>query len=383
MKFFMSDLLGFPTGQVPGMYVVAGFSGSACKEKEPYPPVDVAVLQVALCDILISIIHGKVGMIYTFESADPARELFLELLQRNEVDYEQVRGDRAVIRVFGNLEPTENDKLGLIYASRQNGLTADQATTGVEDVLFDQFGAGNRLQLIAGPCSVESETQIQQVIEFLLASGVSLLRAGAFKPRTSPGSFQGLGKKGLQILTRLARQAGLKVVTEIMDRSQLDIVCRCADIVQVGSRNMSNYSLLTALGAINKPVLLKRGMAATVDEWVQAADYIRQGGNHRVILCERGIRTFEPRTRFTLDIAAIPLAQKLSGLPVIADPSHAAGHSDLVPPLALAAAAAGADGLMIEIHPDPPAARSDRNQVLSFNRFKQLMTDLSERQLLR
>jgi len=177
-------------------------------------------------------------------------------------------------------------------------------------------------------------------------------------------------------MSKVAARYGMLVITELMDRSQLDDVTACADIIQIGSRNMYNYSLLTALGALDKPVLLKRGMSATIDEWLHAADYIRKGGNEKVILCERGIRTFETRTRYTLDLLAVPIARKLSGLPVIADVSHAAGDRALVPPLTLAALAVGADGIMIEIHPEPEKALSDSRQSLSFDEFESLLGDI-------
>jgi len=185
-----------------------------------------------------------------------------------------------------------------------------------------------------------------------------------------------LGKIGLKLMADAAARYGMKVVTELMDKSQLDDVAQYADVIQVGSRNMFNYSLLTALGAVDKPILLKRGMAATIDEWVHSADYIRSGGNQRIVLCERGIRTFEPRTRYTLDVLAIPLARELSGLPVIADASHAAGSRNLVPYLVKAALAAGADGIMVEVHPDPDRALSDGAQSLGFDDFKSLFDEM-------
>ncbi|MBU1675158.1 3-deoxy-7-phosphoheptulonate synthase, partial [bacterium] len=231
--------------------------------------------------------------------------------------------------------------------------------------------------MIAGPCAIESEEQIEAVVDFLRRRNIRYIRGGAFKPRTSPDDFQGLGEQGLRIISASARPAGLKIVTEVMDRSQIEAVCRHADILQVGSRSMFNYTLLTALGSVDKPVLLKRGMAATVDEWLQAAEYVSRGGNDRIILCERGIRTFEPRCRNMLDIAAIAQVRHLSGYPVVADPSHAAGRRELVVPLALAAAAAGADGLMVELHPDPSTALSDREQALDFDQFDTLLKRLA------
>jgi 3-deoxy-7-phosphoheptulonate synthase len=192
-----------------------------------------------------------------------------------------------------------------------------------------------------------------------------------------------MGEKGLRIISTFAREANLKVVSEVMDRSQIDALCRHADIIQVGSRNMFNYTLLTALGSVDRPILLKRGMAATVDEWLKASEYVSSGGNGMIILCERGIRTFETRTRNTLDVAAIHLAKKLSDFPVIADPSHAAGDSDLVIPLAMAAVAAGADGIMVEIHPHPEQALSDRNQALTFDQCDALLQSLDSIRFLK
>ncbi|MFH1842440.1 MAG: 3-deoxy-7-phosphoheptulonate synthase [bacterium] len=312
-------------------------------------------------------------MIYSFEKSDPALKTFLGLLQDSEVEYELIHRDRAVVRLLGIVEPEVDQRLQQVHASRLE--PAPSATTGSK--IFADFLDRDCFKLIAGPCAVESADQIAAVVTFLTQRGIRYIRGGAFKPRTSPDSFQGLGESGLKILAEQTHAAQLAVVSEAMDRSQLDVLCRYADIVQVGSRNMFNYTLLTALGSIRKPVLLKRGMAATIDEWLQAAEYIRRGGNHEIILCERGIRTFETRTRNTLDIAAIHVAQELTIYPVIADPSHAAGRSELVTPLALAAAAAGADGIMVEIHPDPAQALSDRRQALSFAQFDALSERLA------
>jgi len=321
-------------------------------------------------------------MIFNFEKTDPARVRFLDIMNSADVDFEMMENERCVIRVFGHLDAELGRRLQAVYDERRPEAQAaddaeNTASTNSHDV-FAEFQAAGSLAMIAGPCSVESEEQVAAVVACLQEQKVRFVRGGAFKPRTSPESFQGLGAKGLRILAEHARPAGLKIVTEAMDRCQLDMVCEFADIVQVGSRSMFNYTLLTALGAIDKPVLLKRGMAATIDEWLQAAEYISRGGNDRIIMCERGIRTFEPSTRNTLDIAAIPLVKKQSGLPVVVDPSHAAGDSELVAPLALAAAAAGADGLMVEIHPDPAAALSDSRQALAFDRFAGLLAQLRE-----
>lgn len=230
---------------------------------------------------------------------------------------------------------------------------------------------GAEFCLIAGPCAVESQVQMAGVARRVKAAGAQLLRGGVFKPRTSPYSFQGLGQPGISMLTEAGREAGLPVVTEITDPRQLEDLDQ-VDILQVGARNMQNFALLQALGQVRKPVLLKRGMSATVTELLQAAEYILAGGNERVILCERGIRTFETDSRATLDIAAIPVLKKLTHLPVIVDPSHAAGRAELVAPLALAAVAAGADGLIIEVHNDPQHALSDGAQSLTPEQFDQV-----------
>ena len=230
---------------------------------------------------------------------------------------------------------------------------------------------GAEFCLIAGPCAVESQVQMAGVARRVKAAGAQLLRGGVFKPRTSPYSFQGLGQAGISMLTEAGHEAGLPTITEITDPRQLEDLDQ-VDILQVGARNMQNFALLQALGQVRKPVLLKRGMSSTVTELLQAAEYILAGGNERVILCERGIRTFETDSRATLDIAAIPVLKKMTHLPVIVDPSHAAGRAELVAPLALAAVAAGADGLLVEVHDRPATALSDGAQSLTPAAFAQL-----------
>ncbi len=224
------------------------------------------------------------------------------------------------------------------------------------------------LHIMAGPCSVESEEQIVGIAKSVQQSGATLLRGGAFKPRTSPYAFQGLKSEGLDLLKTARKETGLPIVTEIMRVSHIDMF-ENVDIIQVGARNMQNFELLKELGKTNKPILLKRGLSATIEEWLMSAEYIMAGGNDKVMLCERGIRTYETFTRNTLDISAIPVIKKLSHLPVIVDPSHAAGKSWLVEPLAMAAVAAGADGLIIEVHNDPPHALSDGAQSLTPKQF--------------
>ncbi len=240
----------------------------------------------------------------------------------------------------------------------------------------DTVIGGGTLTLIAGPCSVESEEQIISVARDVKASGAKLLRGGAFKPRTSPYAFQGMREEGIKLLLEAKRDTGLPIVTEIMDLSQLDLFAD-VDVIQVGARNMQNFELLKQLGHSNKPILLKRGLANTYQELLMSAEYIMASGNEQVILCERGIRTFETYTRNTLDISAIPALKKLSHLPVIIDPSHAAGIAEFVPPLSMAAVAAGADGLIIEVHNDPSNAKCDGAQSLTPEKFDTLAHQLN------
>jgi len=242
----------------------------------------------------------------------------------------------------------------------------------VPGFIFD----GKKPFLIAGPCSVESETQIQEIAKIVKESGAQALRGGAYKPRTSPYAFQGLKEEGLIHLERAARQNGLLTVSEIVSEKHIPLFERHVDIIQVGARNMQNFELLKALGSIKKPILLKRGFANTVEEWLHSAEYILSGGNRNVILCERGIRTFEPWSKHTLDLAGLLAAKNHTHLPVIADPSHAAGDYALVEGLSKAAIAAGADGLMLEIHPDPKRALSDGAQSLKPERYLALMRDI-------
>ena len=239
-----------------------------------------------------------------------------------------------------------------------------------------KIGGGN-FSVIAGPCSVESEAQICAVAEDVKASGAALLRGGAFKPRTSPYSFQGMGTAGLDLLMEARKQTGLPIVTEIMDPRMAELFEREVDVVQVGARNMRNFELLKEVGKMSKPILLKRGLSNTYEEWIMSAEYIMSAGNENVILCERGVRTFETYTRNTLDVSAIPAIKQMSHLPVIVDPSHAAGMYWMVEPLALAAVAAGADGLIIEVHNDPAHAKCDGQQSLTPQNFDDLMHQLS------
>ena len=242
--------------------------------------------------------------------------------------------------------------------------------------LGDVRVGGDEVIVMAGPCSVETEEQIAGAAAAVKNAGAKVLRGGAFKPRSSPYSFQGLGEEALRLMRAAADAEGLKVASEVMDVSQIELVSRYADILQVGARNMQNYSLLRELGRSGTPILLKRGISATIEEWLLSAEYLLSGGNPNVILCERGIRTFESYTRNTMDISAIPVVQKLSHLPIIADPSHGTGLRDKVAPMARAAIAAGADGLIIEVHPDPDHALSDGAQSIFPAQFDRLMAEL-------
>ncbi|WP_054694563.1 3-deoxy-7-phosphoheptulonate synthase [Syntrophomonas palmitatica] len=235
---------------------------------------------------------------------------------------------------------------------------------------------GEQIVVVAGPCAVENEEIMKETAFKVRGSGAHMLRAGAYKPRTSPYSFQGLGEQGLKILARVGEEMNMPVVTEIMDAEDIPAVSEYADILQVGARNMQNFSLLKKLGKINKPVVLKRGMSATIEEWLMAAEYILAGGNNQLILCERGIRSAEPWTRNTLDLAAVGMVKELSHLPVLVDPSHATGVRSLVAPMARAAVAAGADGIMVEVHPHPEKALSDGDQSLTPKGFSQLMREI-------
>jgi len=235
---------------------------------------------------------------------------------------------------------------------------------------------GRELFVVAGPCSVEGLQMLRDTAVDVKASGARALRGGAFKPRTSPYSFRGMGEEALEMLAQVRAETGLPVVTEVMDTRQVELVAGYADVLQVGARNMQNFALLTEVGRLHRPVLLKRGMSATVEDLLLAAEYVMNQGNMDVILCERGIRTFETATRNTLDVAAVPVLKRETHLPVIVDPSHAAGYRPLVAPLAMAAVAAGADGLMVEVHPDPESATSDGEQSLTFGEFRALMEAL-------
>ncbi len=235
---------------------------------------------------------------------------------------------------------------------------------------------GKDLMIIAGPCSVESEEQILEIARELKECGVNFLRGGAYKPRTSPYAFQGLKEEGLKLLQEAKEETGMKIVSEITSTDDIDLFNKYVDIIQIGSRNMQNFDLLTKVGKLDKPILLKRGLSATIEEWLMAAEYIMSAGNKNVILCERGIRTYETATRNTLDISAIPIVKELTHLPIIVDPSHAAGKRELIEPLSKAAIAAGSDGLIIEVHNNPDIALSDNDQQLTPKTYKKVHNNL-------
>ena len=258
------------------------------------------------------------------------------------------------------------------YKLASRSFKQENTVIGIGDV---EIG-GQEVIVAAGPCAVESREQIMTIAEAIRASGAKILRGGAFKPRTSPYSFQGLGEEGLKLLREAADRYGLLAVTEIVDVNHIAMVEKYADILQVGARNMQNFQLVRELGKVGKPVLLKRGMSATIEEWLMASEYILSGRNHNVILCERGIRTFENYTRNTLDISAVPVIKKLSHLPIFTDPSHGTGIRDKVIPMARASIAAGADGIIVEVHHDPEHARSDGAQSLFPHQFEQMMKEL-------
>ena len=248
-----------------------------------------------------------------------------------------------------------------------------------EDTIIDAGGVkigGDEIIVMAGPCAVESLEQLREAASAVKACGAKFLRGGAFKPRTSPYDFQGLGEEGLNLLRKVADEFNLRVVTEIVDKDDISLFCKYADILQVGARNMQNFQMLKALGKCSKPVMLKRGLSATISEWLNAAEYIMSGGNEQVIFCERGIRTYETFTRNTLDLSAVAAVKELSHLPIIVDPSHGTGRWKMVAPMARAAIAAGADGLIIEVHPNPEKALSDGDQSLTPEAFKDLMSSL-------
>lgn len=292
--------------------------------------------------------------------------------------------ERTVVAVLGAVYPELLDEFAVldgvdtvVRISKPFKLASREVKEEDTIVKVGPLEIGNgRLVTIAGPCSVDTEENVMETARAVKAAGAHMLRGGAFKPRTSPYAFRGHGEKGLKILAEARAETGLPIVTEVMDARDVELVARYADVLQTGSRNMQNFALLDEVGKAHKPVLLKRGMWATIEEWLLAAEYILSHGNRDVILCERGIRSYETATRFTFDVNAIPVIKRVSHLPIIGDPSHATGKWYLVPPVALAAVAAGADGLMIEVHPNPDHALSDGAQSLTPANFEKLMAQV-------
>ena len=280
------------------------------------------------------------------------------------------RGDSSLIEVQEGVDRVHRISVPYKLASRT--FKPENTVITIDDVRI----GGDEVVVMAGPCAAESEEQVEATTAAVKRAGAKILRGGAFKPRSSPYSFQGLGEVGLRMLRGAADRHGMKLITEVMEIGQIDVIAPYAHILQVGARNMQNFSLLRELGKLRIPVMLKRGISATIEEWLLSAEYVLAGGNTQVMLCERGIRTFESYTRNTFDISAIPLVQQLSHLPVIADPSHATGRRDQVASMARAAVAAGADGLIIEVHCDPDKAKSDGAQSMFPAQFERLMAEL-------
>jgi len=327
---------------------------------------------------MIIVINGK--------TSDAHVEKVIQRLHEMGHEVHTIRGERRIVLgvigdaknlasvpfyAFDGVEEVIRVEKPYKLASKE--FKSSTTTVKIKDVVI----GGKEVVVMAGPCVVENEKQIFETAQQVKAAGAKILRGGAFKPRTSPYSFQGLEEEGLKLLAQAREETGLLVVTEVMSVNQIELVGKYADIFQVGARNMQNFVLLKELGKIKKPVLLKRGMSATLEELLLSAEYILSQGNHEVILCERGIRTFENYTRNTLDLSAIPAIKELSHLPVIVDPSHATGRWRLVTPMAKAAVAVGADGLLIEVHPDPKSSLSDGAQTLRIDTFAQLMKELN------
>ncbi len=326
-------------------------------------------------------------MVITIEPETPEQQIEAVIKKLNEMGFDVHRStgvNRTVLGVIGNTAAIDIRDLKIMpgvadayritepYKLASRSYHHENTVLQIKDI---EIG-GEEIIIIAGPCSVESREQTMEIAEQVSAKGARALRGGAFKPRTSPYAFQGLGEEGLKYLREAADKFGMLVITEVMDKDQIELVSEYADILQVGARNMQNFTFIRELGKAKRPVFLKRGMSATIQEWLMAAEYVLSGGNHNVILCERGIRTFETYTRNTLDISAIPVVKKLSHLPVFADPSHGTGIRDKVIPMARASIAAGADGIMVEVHNDPDHAQSDGAQSLYPEQFAELMVQL-------
>jgi 3-deoxy-7-phosphoheptulonate synthase/chorismate mutase len=322
---------------------------------------------------------GEIKKKQGVQKFDPVREreMLDQLVKHNTGPFDDETIRHLFKQIFkASLELQQDDHKKTLLVSRKDH---PQDTV----VMIGDVPVGNhRKAVVAGPCSVESEEQVRKVAESLKRQGLRLLRGGAFKPRTSPYDFQGLGEEGLRILRRVADEFGLKVVSEIVNPADIEMAVKYVDVIQIGARNMQNFELLKAAGSVRTPVFLKRGMSATVEELLFAAEYIVSRGNRQVILCERGIRTYEKWTRNTLDISAVPLLKQESHLPVFVDISHATGRRDILLPVAKAALAAGADGIMVEVHPEPAVALSDAHQQIDIPQFEKLISDLRQSGLL-
>lgn len=310
-----------------------------------------------------------------------------EKIKANGLTFHLSKGeDRTIVGVIGDKKKIANLEMNMMPGVEKTvRITEKYKLVSREfhpaDTVVDVDGVkigGEHLTVMAGPCAVESEDQLKEAARCVQEGGAQFLRGGAFKPRTSPYDFQGLAEKGLKMLREAADENGLKVVTEIVDKDDMELIGTYADVYQVGARNMQNFQLLKALGKAKKPVMLKRGLSSTISEWLNAAEYIAAGGNENIILCERGIRTYETFTRNTLDLSAVAAVKELSHLPIIVDPSHGTGRWQMVRPMARAAIAAGADGLIIEVHPHPEVALSDGNQSLTPKNFNRLMEEVKQ-----
>ena len=310
-----------------------------------------------------------------------------EKIKANGLTFHLSKGeDRTIVGVIGDKKKIANLEMNMMPGVEKTvRITEKYKLVSREfhpaDTVIDVDGVkigGEHLTVMAGPCAVESEDQLKEAARCVREGGAQFLRGGAFKPRTSPYDFQGLAEKGLKMLREAADENGLKVVTEIVDKDDMELIGTYADVYQVGARNMQNFQLLKALGKAKKPVMLKRGLSSTISEWLNAAEYIAAGGNENIILCERGIRTYETFTRNTLDLSAVAAVKELSHLPIIVDPSHGTGRWQMVRPMARAAIAAGADGLIIEVHPHPEVALSDGNQSLTPKNFNRLMEEVKQ-----
>mgnify|MGYP006278142927 FL=1 len=322
-------------------------------------------------------------MIITYNNKDENYINLLDYLKNEGINYlKRTRDDVIALIIISEIGEQTYKKINNTYKP-DNILKEDKAHKFLDQTRYIELNGKkafkqNSFEIIAGPCSVENKSQMTEIGQALKEQNVKYIRGGAYKPRTSPYQFQGLKEKGLQLLKEEAQKHNFKIVTEVMDVESIPLVGDYTDILQIGSRNMYNYSLLKAVGKTNKPVLLKRGMSATYEEFIMAAEYIYMQGNKNIILCERGIRTFEDKTRFTLDLMAIPILKKLSDYPVIVDPSHGTGRWDLIEPAAEAAFMLGAQGIMVEIHPEPHLAFSDGYQSLNLYNFKKLVEKINK-----